>query len=52
MKGLMYVRVSIKEQVERTSLDSQVRECRNTANKDDVAIPENVYFVKRVSRQR
>lgn len=44
MKGLMYVRVSTKEQVERTSLDSQVRECRNAANKDNVAIPEDCIF--------
>ena len=44
MKGLMYVRVSTKEQVDKTSLDMQVAECRKAADKDEVVISEDCVF--------
>lgn len=44
MKGLMYVRVSTKEQVDKTSLDMQVAECRRAADKDEVVISEDCIF--------
>lgn len=44
MKGLMYVRVSTKEQVDKTSLDMQVQECRKAADRDGVIITEDCVF--------
>lgn len=44
MKGLMYVRVSTKEQVDKTSLDMQRSECQKAADKDGVVITEDCIF--------
>lgn len=44
MKGLMYVRVSTKEQVDKTSLDMQVKECRRAADSAEVVISEDCIF--------
>lgn len=44
MNGIIYTRVSSREQVERTSLDSQERECRALAERQGVAIAKNHVF--------
>jgi len=46
--GAIYVRVSTKEQAEnQTSLDTQKRECRNFARKNNVTVPEENLFEER-----
>lgn len=42
MNGIIYTRVSTKEQTEdRTSLETQEKECASLARKQDVLVPEN-----------
>ncbi len=46
-KGVMYIRVSTKEQVEKTSLEMQERECQKEARKNGVVIsPERIFVEK------
>ena len=44
MNGLIYTRVSSKEQIERTSLATQENECQALARKQDVKIIEECIF--------
>jgi site-specific DNA recombinase len=46
-RGIIYIRVSTKEQVDKTSLDTQEKECRAFARKNNVVIPEGNVFEER-----
>lgn len=46
--GLIYIRVSTKEQAEnQTSLESQEKECKSFAKKNEVYVPEENIFRER-----
>lgn len=48
MTGAIYVRVSSKEQAQdKTSLDSQERECKAYARKNQVIVPDQNLFIER-----
>lgn len=45
--AIIYIRVSSKEQLEGTSLESQEKECRRYAKKNGLKIAENALFIEK-----
>lgn len=45
--AIIYIRVSSKEQLEGTSLESQEKECRKYAKKHGLKIAENALFIEK-----